>query len=92
MSSVRETICTNCVHCEVCRYKEKYLEAVKAIQNVGVDFDSGDGKVAMQKISMIDFITLRDPDCKFFSQRYTQFQRSSGQIFTKECMDNGRDL
>lgn len=52
--SVREIICTYCEHCDVCKYKETYLEFLKAQENLYAGQES-----------RIDFIRRNEPDCKF---------------------------
>ena len=34
MEAVRETICTSCVHLNVCRYKSELLETVKRLDDI----------------------------------------------------------
>lgn len=50
---VRETVCTNCVHREVCMYKQSYLEYLDACEKLYSDYKDD-----------ISFIRKIDPDCK----------------------------
>ena len=40
MEAVRETICTSCVHLNVCKYKSELLETVKRLDNI-IPIDNG---------------------------------------------------
>ena len=40
MEAVRETICTSCVHLNVCRYKSELLETVKRLDDI-IPVDNG---------------------------------------------------
>lgn len=40
MEDVRETICTSCVHLNVCRYKSELLETVKRLDDI-IPIDNG---------------------------------------------------
>lgn len=40
MEAVRETICTSCVHLNVCRYKSELLETVKRLDDI-IPIDNG---------------------------------------------------
>ena len=40
MKTVRETICTSCVHLNVCRYKSELLETVKRLDDI-IPVDNG---------------------------------------------------
>lgn len=40
MEEVRETICTSCVHLNVCRYKSELLETVKHLDDI-IPIDNG---------------------------------------------------
>lgn len=51
---VRETICTSCVHREVCVYKQTYLEYLSACEKMHSEYRDD-----------ISFIGKKDPDCKF---------------------------
>ena len=40
METVRETICTSCVHLNVCKYKSELLETVKRLDDI-IPIDNG---------------------------------------------------
>ena len=52
----RKTFCTGCAHRNVCQYRDKYLDLVAQIR-----------KASTTLITDIDFVTLRDPLCKYYS-------------------------
>ena len=39
MNRVKETLCTKCAHSDVCFYKKRYLEALRMVEAVLVDFN-----------------------------------------------------
>lgn len=51
---VRETICTSCVHREVCVYKQTYLEYLKTCEKMHSEYRDD-----------ISFIRKSDPGCKY---------------------------
>lgn len=53
--AVRETLCTRCLHLNVCSRKDDYLKIVGALQETFNRFPEED------RAHMI----LKDPDCKF---------------------------
>ena len=55
---VRETICTSCVHREVCVYKQTYLEYLGACEKMRGDYPDD-----------ISFIEKSDPNCIFHKKR-----------------------
>lgn len=55
---VRETICTHCEHCGVCKHKETYLEFFNAQENLYAEYGS-----------RIEFIERNEPDCKFHDEK-----------------------
>jgi len=55
---VRETICTSCVHREVCVYKQTYLEYLGACEKMRGDYPDD-----------ISFIKKSDPNCIFHKKR-----------------------
>ena len=40
METIRETICTSCVHLNVCKYKSELLETVKRLDDI-IPIDNG---------------------------------------------------
>ncbi len=60
---VKETQCTHCSHLQVCSYKEKYLDAQKAVDNIMVH--TGDrSSIYLRDISWIRPVLL---ECSYFS-------------------------
>lgn len=57
-----ETYCTDCIHNEVCTYKEVYLKSVSAIRNASY-YEKIDDRHAQIRVSNFDFITIKDPEC-----------------------------
>ena len=55
---VRETLCSSCSHRNVCAHKDDYLNMVKSLQEMFYKFPKNE----------IEFMYLRDPDCKFYSK------------------------
>jgi hypothetical protein len=51
---VRETICTDCIHREVCIYKQTYLEYLEMSEKMRSNYKND-----------ISFINHTDPDCKY---------------------------
>lgn len=56
--AVRETLCSSCGHRNVCAHKDDYLNMVKSLQETFYKFPKNE----------IDFMYLKDPDCKFHSK------------------------
>ena len=54
---VRETLCSSCSHRNVCAHKDDYLNMVKSLSGMFYKFPENER----------DFMYLRDPDCKFYS-------------------------
>ena len=57
---VRETLCSSCIHRDVCTHKDDYLNIVKSLQEMFYKFPKNER----------DFMYLRDPDCKFYSKEF----------------------
>ena len=56
--AVRETLCSSCSHRNVCAHKDNYLNMVKSLQGMFYKFPKDE----------IDFMYLKDPDCKLYSK------------------------
>lgn len=54
---VRETCCTRCRHCDVCRYKETLLKVQFAVDNVTIN-DT--------KVSAFEYFMPIEVRCKYF--------------------------
>ena len=54
--SCKETMCTTCVHQDICSVKEKFLDAQKAVDGLVVYDKLPDGKLGQVKLRDIGFI------------------------------------
>ena len=52
----KETMCTTCIHQDVCSLKEKFLDAQKAVDGLVVYDKLPDGKLGQVKLRYIGFI------------------------------------
>ena len=55
---VRETICTSCIHREVCTYKRMYIDFLKALERLYDEY-----------ANCISFIKKSDPDCNYYKKK-----------------------
>lgn len=53
MTEVKETLCTHCAHREVCSFKDEFLRAIEAVNEVSVGRPSKEPNV-------VGYIKLRD--------------------------------
>ena len=74
MDGVRETLCTRCVHREVCKLKDNYLAVVSAIQNENVYVDH-EHAISSKAVKLYDFIEIQDPKCKYYINEITTLVR-----------------
>lgn len=72
---VKETICTRCVHCKVCAYKDDYLSAIEAISKTTVNKQLPDGTVEVMPIKNFDFIEDVSITCRYYHNWTTQYQK-----------------
>lgn len=72
-NSSKETQCSYCDHLKVCSYKEQFLAAQKAVDDVRVQV--GDS-VAKTPLSNFDWIRQVKLECKHYSDRTTPTVRS----------------
>lgn len=69
-SGVREALCTSCSHREVCSFKDEFLSAVKAINEVFVGLPSKDPKVGcMIKLQDITWIRPVELMCVHYKKK-----------------------
>lgn len=71
-TGTKETLCTNCVHCTVCIYKNDYLDILKAVSNAVVSKDSNDGKITTKRVIHYDFIGDISLPCKYYLTKSNQ--------------------
>ena len=67
MFGVKETCCTKCAHKDVCQFKEEYLAAQAAVDNVSVNLPTKDERanryINLRNIPWIEPVELK---CKHF--------------------------
>ena len=69
MFGVKETCCTRCSHKDVCQYKEEYLAAQAAVDEVSVNLPSkGDKPVKSIRLRDIPWIEPTELKCRYFHQ------------------------
>ena len=73
METVRETICTSCVHLNVCKYKSELLETVKRLDNI-IPIDNG---------RFFYVLNCKDYSIKPYSA--IRYSNSTSSTNTKEC-------
>ena len=68
---VKETLCTRCVHREVCIHKLDYLNILKAFENsrVPVVKETTDGGFSSKKVVDYDFISEISVGCRYYRHR-----------------------
>lgn len=71
----KETLCTHCVHREVCTYKQDYFDILNAVENTNVVKDTPYGKITSKKVTYYDFISKITVGCKYY-QNWTEAYRS----------------
>ena len=69
MFGVKETCCTKCGHRDVCQYKEEYLAAQAAVDEVSVNLPSrGDKSIKSIRLRDISWIEPTELKCRYFHQ------------------------
>lgn len=65
---IKETLCTRCVHKDVCAYKPDYLNILKAVENarVSVAKETSDGGFSAKKVIDYDFISGISICCRYY--------------------------
>lgn len=71
----KETVCTKCAHRNVCKYKDDYLDILKAISNVDVVKHHSNGTVSMKKVTSFDFVYEPSIICKYYKRDLPISQR-----------------
>lgn len=71
-NGVKETLCTNCMHRQVCTYKEQFLSVQEAVDNLTVEI--GDDSVNVQNVSWLKPIKL---DCRHYQYKHTLATRDA---------------
>ena len=64
----KATLCTCCVHKDVCAYKPDYLNILKAVENAHVSEvkETQDGGFSSKKIIDYDFISEISVGCRYY--------------------------
>lgn len=65
---VKETLCTYCIHREVCAYKQDFLDIIKAVEDATIIKDFLDGSASSKKVTCYDFIGGIYLSCKYFAE------------------------
>ena len=68
-SEVKETLCTRCVHREVCIYKQDFIDIINAIENAAVTQYTPD-VIASKKVTQYDFISGISVGCKYYACKW----------------------
>lgn len=71
-SGSKETQCSHCDHLQVCSYKEQFLAAQKAVDDVRVQVRD---TVAKTPLSNFDWIRQVKLECKYYSDRKSPVAR-----------------
>lgn len=58
-AGVRETLCSNCLHCQVCAHKKDYLNMIKRLEELFYSIPEEDRSI----------MAFHDPDCKFMEKK-----------------------
>lgn len=68
-TGVKESLCTRCIHLNVCAYKQDYLDILKAVENAAVTRDTSDEKIVSKKVIDYDFIGTIHVSCRYYENR-----------------------
>ena len=68
-SEVKETLCTRCIHLEVCTYKQDFIDIINAIENAAVTQYTPD-VIASKKVTQYDFISGISVACKYYTCKW----------------------
>lgn len=81
---VKETLCTRCMHREVCIHKLDYLNILKAIENARVSDvkETPDGGFSSKKVADYDFIIGIHVYCRYYLNRTNTYRDGDSQCMT----------
>lgn len=68
-SEAKETLCTRCVHREVCIYKQDFIDIINAVENAAVIQETPD-VIASKKVTQYDFIGGIIISCKYYACKW----------------------
>ena len=67
IDAIKEVSCTRCLHQEVCRYKQDFLDICNAVSSIMVNRPCEDGKkVEMTPITNFDFLGGIQIECRYY--------------------------
>lgn len=73
----KETLCTNCSHREVCSFKDQFLEAQKAVDNIEVSRPSAEiNSISLIRLSNISWIKPVELVCKHYTKTSPQIKEN----------------
>lgn len=67
---VKETLCTSCIHREVCAYKQDFLKIIEAVEYATVIKEFPDGTASLNRVTCYDFISGISVGCKYFRRTF----------------------
>ena len=81
---VKETLCTRCMHREVCIHKLDYLNILKAVENarVSVVKETQDGGFSSKKVADYDFISGISVGCRYYRNLTDIYRDGDSQCLT----------
>ena len=81
---VKETLCTRCMHKDVCAYKLDYLNILKAVENarVSVVKENTDGGFSSKKVADYDFISGISVGCRYYRNWTDTYRDGDSQCLT----------
>lgn len=71
----RETLCTSCIHKDVCKNKETYLKICECVRDVKI-YEQENETIKKSRIANIPWISINDPLC----MNYAEEPRIKGSI------------
>lgn len=81
---VKETLCTRCMHREVCIHKLDYLNIIKAVENARVAAvkDEATGGFSSTKVIDYDFISGISVGCRYYRNWTDTYHDGDSQCLT----------
>ena len=70
-----EPVCAKCIHLNVCKYKEEYIDLVNQMRNQTISLSDDNEKKSLKSVRDVDFVKFQDPLCKYYSNTYPEFVR-----------------
>ena len=70
IDAIKEVLCTRCLHQEVCRHKQDFLDVCNAVSSITVNSHCEDGKkVKMTPITSFDFLVDIWISCRYYQKQ-----------------------